>query len=245
MTIFRQYTRDASFTKVTELPFEVDKFQVALLFAIDSNCNGPSPPDGNFTPSWDTNKVTPNVISTFKAKELPFQVEFLVCIGDQDEKYSFATNASQRDLWVRNATSSLKKIIDDYHLDGIDVYHEHINQGSDFVDCIGTVMQNLKQIMNISTASISPTAPLNTEFYIPLFNKYQNFIDTVVYQCYTETQPIKEAERLVSLYEDIGQSYPKQKLLAGQSTLSKDWGSVPPNVFYIASLSLLEKQKIS
>ncbi|KAJ1383694.1 Glycoside hydrolase family 18, catalytic domain [Sesbania bispinosa] len=244
MYTFRQYASDDSFTNLTAIPSWVKKFQVTLAFAIDYN-GDKSSQDGNFMPYWDTNKVTPSVIAQFKQAQKSFQIEVLVSIGDRNNKYPFAIGASQKQSWVNNATNSLKKIIKDYNMDGIDVYYEDIkSEGEVFVDSIGQLITNLKNEKVISVASIAPTSPLNTNFYFPLHQKYGNFIDTVVYQCFTETNRIGSIGDLMNLFDTLRGSYPRQKLLAGYSTISKDWATVSPPLYFFAVTQLLFMRKL-
>ncbi|GLJ06102.1 hypothetical protein SUGI_0031860 [Cryptomeria japonica] len=60
--------------------------------------------------------------------------------------------------WVQNAVSTLTQIMNEYHLDGIDIDYEHFDYSdpNTFTECIGQLIVQLKQKKVISMASIAP-----------------------------------------------------------------------------------------
>ncbi|KAI4323818.1 hypothetical protein L6164_023397 [Bauhinia variegata] len=246
MSIFRQYTRDDSFTNIGNvrqiIPF-LKEYQIALAFARDYDVKD-NPTNGNFTPYWNVEKVTPASIIQFKKDNPNVKINVLISIGDRDAKFPF--NPIDRDSWISNATRSIRNIIrNNFQLVrnivgiGIDVYYEHIEDEDLFAFCIGQLIKKLKEVQVISFASIAPSFNLQTH-YFKLYQKYSDFIDLVDYQFYNEVEPIPNPASLIKRYEIIASKfYPKEKLLAGYSSVRKDWSKLVPIVFFLGGSFLV------
>jgi Glycosyl hydrolases family 18 len=93
-----------------------------LAFAIDyTNTANPSPTNGHFNVLWQSDKLTPSAVASFK--KLHKNVKFALSVGGDslsNQKFAFFSPISI-DTWVDNAVSSLSKIIRQYHIDGIDI----------------------------------------------------------------------------------------------------------------------------
>ncbi|KAI4332686.1 hypothetical protein L6164_017574 [Bauhinia variegata] len=241
MSTFRQYTRDDSFTKfahVQKIIPILTEYQIALAFARDYDENG-KPTNGMFKPYWDTKKVTADKIIQFKNENPNLQVNVFISIGDRDAKYPF--KPTDKDSWVSNATNSIEGIINDYFQPlegivgiGIDVYYEHVGDEDDFARYVGQLIKNLKEKHLISLASIAPSSELKN-VYLKLYQQYDDSIDFVDYQFYNEKEPIPDTGKFLEVYEKIaGKFPPKNKILAGYSSVRKDWANLAPIVFFIA-----------
>ncbi|TKY63787.1 RuBisCO-associated protein [Spatholobus suberectus] len=212
------------------------EIQVALTFARDYDDKN-NPTQGKFSPFWDRAKVTPEKITSFKTKYPSAKV--LVSIGNdgKDRVFPFKVDEDRRDEWVRNATESLKDIINFYKLDGIDVNYKDIDvRPAIFGRCIGELIKNLKECQVIIEASISPNADKNDDYYYPLYLEYKDYIDNVVYQCFTG--PVERIRAIVMQYD-------AKKVLLGYSSIPEDWTPVSPPVFFIVLHSLLRSVQIN
>ncbi|KAI4332687.1 hypothetical protein L6164_017575 [Bauhinia variegata] len=246
MSTFRQYTRDDSFASVGNvqqiIPF-LKEYQIALAFTRDYDEND-NPTNGKFKPYWDTEKVTPSSIIQFKKENPNLKVNVFISIGDRDAKFPF--KPIDKDSWISNATKSIRSIIRDNFQRvkdiigiGIDVYYEHVDDEDDFTFCVGQLIKKLKEAGVISVASIAPSSNLQTH-YLKLYQKYSDFIDLVDYQFYNEVEPIPNPSSLIERYEiKASKFYPKEKLLAGYSSVSKDWAKLPPIVFFLGGSFLV------
>ncbi|XP_057821518.2 chitinase 1-like [Cryptomeria japonica] len=108
-----------------------------LAFAIDYSWSGSSP----------TNR---------KCKHKKVRVA-LSLGGDSVGKTHVQLKPLSVSSWVKNAVSSLTKIIKQYHLDGIDIDYEHfdVSDPGTFAVRIGQLITQLKQKKVITLASIS------------------------------------------------------------------------------------------
>ncbi|KAF7845327.1 ruBisCO-associated protein-like [Senna tora] len=233
-SVYREYCRDKSFEKRLQQLFAVSgEMHVVLAFARDYD-ESDIHTDGAFRVSFDQENVTPQFIANFK-KNLPPNsiVKFFLCIGNRNEKYPF--RIVHKDKWIAKATSSLQGIIKRYGFDGIDVYYTRIHtQFKDFVDAIGTVINNLMINGTITTASLAPCHFMNAmsyEFYDELYNRNHHIFDYVVYQTHDDahSNPLNNPQALITDFNDLvsNHNYPKHKLLVGHSILLKDWDAVP------------------
>lgn len=247
-TLFRIYTHDDLFARLY-IPTPgigpirpLNEIQVSLAFARDYDENDHHT-NGLFTPYWDERTVTPQLISEFKKNYTKRHVKAKVfaSIGDRDPRYPFQIKDGDTDAWVSNAAESLTAIVKKYHLDGIDVYYEHITAKEDeFVYAIGELIAKLKKERAITVASIAPSAALNDNFYVPLYKKFGKSIDTVVYQCHKEVEPVLEPRTLVERFQtEATEKYSRDKLLAGYSAIYKDWDTLLPIVYFLGGLEIL------
>lgn len=92
--------------------------------------------------------------------------------------------------WVQNAVSSITRMVQEFHLDGIDIDYEHFKSSPEvFVDCIGQLITHLKKERTISFTLIAPYAddPVQAH-YLALWKKYGHLIDYVNFQFYAYDQ---------------------------------------------------------
>ncbi|XWS33162.1 hypothetical protein CRYUN_Cryun22dG0055500 [Craigia yunnanensis] len=89
-------------------------------------------------------------------------------------------------LWISNAFSYLKSMLEEYLLDGIDIDYENFPKyNSTFSYCIGELITRLKNQSVISIATIVPFHT-TTILYFELFENYGDVIDFVNYQFYDD-----------------------------------------------------------
>ncbi|GLJ06144.1 hypothetical protein SUGI_0032390 [Cryptomeria japonica] len=186
--VFREYIgaqfNGVKFSDVPIIPGTHVDF--ILSFAIDYTPSGSSPTNGIFNIFWDTGNLSPSAVQAIKSKNKNVRVA-LSLGGDSVGKTHVQFNPSSVSTWVKNAVSSLTKIIKQYHLDGIDIDYEHfdVSDPSTFASCIGQLITQLKQKKVISFASIAPfDDPKVQSHYSALWNKYGKSIDYVNFQFY-------------------------------------------------------------
>lgn len=244
--IFRQYTFDDSFQQVFISPKFLKEYQIALTFATDYDDNDAAT-NGVFRPTWDQTKVTPEAIKRFKRNHPGVSIKVYITIGNRRNHRPF--HPLDTSSWIQNATESLTAIIKnkDYNLqiDGIDVLYEGIDASpSDFTECVGNVIKNLKESGTITEASISPSFGLNRDFYFKLYSSLPLLIDYVDYQFQNEVAPVFAPNVLVGLFEKLVKGfYPRCKVFAGYSAENEDWGSLSPIVFFLGGMDILKKRK--
>ncbi|GMN33543.1 hypothetical protein TIFTF001_004221 [Ficus carica] len=159
-------------------------FHFILSFAIDATPSG-KPNNGNFSPYW-ASTLTRDSVAQIKA-QYP-NVKALASLsgwslGDTVLRWYDPPNP---DRWISAAFSSLSAIAATYDLDGIDIDYENFPKGnSSFAYCIGELISLLK---NQSVISVATIAPFYTTVgpYIELFDRYEEVIDFVNYQFYTD-----------------------------------------------------------
>ncbi|TKY63786.1 RuBisCO-associated protein [Spatholobus suberectus] len=244
--VFRYYASDDSFqTLHIPEPEYVREVQVCLAFARDYD--GINSTKGKYIPYWDTEKVTPEVITNFKERYevSALAVNVLVSIGNNNNQFPFNIDAGiSRDAWITEAIRSLTGIVRDYHLDGIDVNYEGFGSGQqgNFVHCIGEVIKKLKQDGVITVASIAPNADTNDNHYFPLYQRYPGLFDSVVFQCFKGFTPEHhhEVDSLKNKILAIANTYNQIKdFLVGYSAIREDWAKVSPSLFFLAISDLL------
>ncbi|KAG6552139.1 hypothetical protein Mapa_006448 [Marchantia paleacea] len=195
---------------VNEVPVHdnVD-FYFLLSFGIDSDRDG-IPQNGTFNPFW-VETLTPE--SVLKVKSVHKNVKVLMSLGGwsvytnaEKEKILFWYDPEDKVLWLKNAVTSITKIVQEYHLDGIDIDYES------FFSLVGELITTLKQKSTISIATIAPFTETNS-YYAELFTKFSSVIDLVAYQFYSEisTKPAEIAAR----YEVVAKTYTFEKLIPG------------------------------
>ncbi|XP_027343785.1 ruBisCO-associated protein-like [Abrus precatorius] len=246
VSIFRQYTFDDSFEQVFVSSKFLKEYQIALTFATDYDENH-DPTNGVFLPTWDQTKVTPESIIRFKEEHPDVKVKVFVSIGNRSTQFPF--KPQDNNSWIANATKSLTKIIksEDYNLqvDGIDVLYEQIDASpSDFVECVGNLIKNLKESGVVREASISPSFSLNKDFYSCLYRGFSFFIDWVDYQFQNEVTSVFEPNNLVERYSELVKNdYPRRKLFVGYSAENEDWATLSPIVFFLGGMDILKKKR--
>ncbi|KAH9326539.1 hypothetical protein KI387_006717, partial [Taxus chinensis] len=187
--LFREYI-GAEFTgvKFSDLPINANaQFDFILSFTIDYTTSSPhSPTNGKFNIFWDSETLSPNAVQAIKSKHKNVRVA-LSLGGDSVGKGNVQFMPSSVSSWVDNAVSSLTNIIQQYHLDGIDIDYEHFDYSdpNTFSECIGQLITQLKKKNIVSFASIAPFDNEQVQsHYSALWNKYGHIIDYVNFQFY-------------------------------------------------------------
>ncbi|CAJ1956054.1 unnamed protein product [Sphenostylis stenocarpa] len=245
LSIFRQYTFDDSFEQVFVSSKFLKEYQIALTFATDYD-DEDHPTNGLFRPTWDLSKVTPEAIAKFKEKNSDVDVKVFISIGNRGTHQPFKPLDNK--TWIANATESLTSLVHGdelgLHVDGIDVLYEHIDASpGDFIECVGQLIRNLKQNGVVTEASISPTFPLNRDFYSRLYSAVSFFIDFVDYQFQKEVDFVANPSELFEKYSVLTKVYPRRKLLAGYSAENEDWATLSPIVFFLGGMDILKKRR--
>ncbi|XP_072979576.1 chitinase 2-like [Typha angustifolia] len=249
--LFREYI-GAEFkdVRLSDVPINrnVD-FHFILSFAIDysadSSTSPPSPTNGQFDFFWDSDNITPDAVAAVKSSHSNVRVALSLggdSVGD-DTKVFFAP--SSVDSWVGNAVSSLTDIIQQYHLDGIDIDYEHFDADDGpstdtFAECIGRLITTLKRNGVISFASIAPFGD-TIDYYLALWGKYQNVIDYVNYQFY-ELRAGATMEDYLDDYNTQSDNFDASKLLA--SLLTGDPDAISPDTAIDACRTLQSQGKL-
>ncbi|KAI4311408.1 hypothetical protein MLD38_036310 [Melastoma candidum] len=160
-------------------------FYFLLSFAIDSDPSG-KPQNGKFSRYWSSS-LTPESVSSIKKKHP--NVKLLASlsgwsIGDIELRWYDPKDTRQ---WISNAFSSLKSLVKEYGLDGIDVDYEIFPEGrnTSFAYCVGELIAMMKNQSVIKVATIAPYHKTADE-YIELFKRYGGMIDYVNHQFYTD-----------------------------------------------------------
>ncbi|KAG9453750.1 hypothetical protein H6P81_006654 [Aristolochia fimbriata] len=244
--LFREYIgADSNTTKFSDVPINpaVD-FHFILSFAIDYTTTGSSPTNGQFSIFWDSGCLSPAEVRAIKRAHHNVKVA-LSLGGDtvEPEKYAFFAPSSV-ESWVHNAVTSLTKIIQEYHLDGIDIDYEHFKSNSTtFAECIGRLVTTLKKNGVISFASIAPyendTVQNN---YLALWKKYSHVIDYVNFQFYAYEKGTGISQFL-SYFKIQSSNYRGGKVLVSFST-EGDGGLSPAHGFFTACRKLQKKGKL-
>eukprot|EP01018_Ginkgo_biloba_P020755 Gb_07286 [translate_table: standard] len=127
--------------------------------------------------------------------------------------------------WVNNAVSSLTEIIQNYHLDGLDIDYEHFQSQPDvFADCIGQLITTLKQNNVISVASIAPFDDDQVQsHYQALWNKYGNLIDYVNFQFYAYDKSTTVSQSSLRVFSYGVQISPNPMVFNVKTSLRLSW----------------------
>ncbi|XP_057821531.1 chitinase 2-like [Cryptomeria japonica] len=147
--------------------------------------------------------------------------------------------------WVSNAVSSLTDIIQQYHLDGIDIDYEHFDYSdpNTFSECIGQLITQLKQNNVISFASIAPDddGPIQSH-YTALWKNYGNSIDYVNFQFYAYDSSTSVSQ-FMNYFNAQESRYSGGKVLASSMTEGSG-GLSPANGFFDACRKLRDSGKL-
>ncbi|KAH9326877.1 hypothetical protein KI387_007055 [Taxus chinensis] len=204
--LFREYI-GAEFTgvKFSDLPINANtQFDFILSFTIDYTTSSPhSPTNGKFNIFLDSETLSPNAIQAIKSKHKNGKVA-LSLGGDSVGKGYVQFMPSSMSSWVDNAVSSLTNIIQQYHLDDIDINYEHFDYSdpNTFSECIGQLITQLKKKNIVSFASIAPFDNEQVQsHYSALWNKYGHIIDYVNFQFYAyATAPLSPSSSNTSTH---------------------------------------------
>lgn len=159
-------------------------FHFILGFAIDADPSG-NPQNGTFSPYW-ASSLTSESVAAIKSSHPNVKVMASLSGWSLGGKVLNWYIPHDPLLWISNAYSSLKSIIENYHLDGIDVDYERFGRHNDsFAYCIGELVTLLKNQSVISVATIAPFYSTVIP-YIHLYKHYGDVFDYVNYQFYTD-----------------------------------------------------------
>ncbi|KAL5230324.1 hypothetical protein ABZP36_029100 [Zizania latifolia] len=230
--VFREYLgAQWSGVRFTDVPVNphVDEFHYILAFTIDYTAGAadvpPVPTNGNFRVFWDTRYFTPDAVAEAKRKNSNVRVMLSVggaTVKDVDVVFTPATE----DTWVRNAVNTLGAIIDEYHLDGVDIDYEQFHPSVEpdlFTRCIGRLLTELKAGKPAGSfiTSIAPYPNKNAQrLYRALWNsEYQMAIDYVNFQFYAYGHNI-DVPQYIDRYNEQANApnFPGGRVLAAINT---------------------------
>ncbi|PIN20613.1 Chitinase [Handroanthus impetiginosus] len=208
-------------------------FHFILSFAIDADSSG-NPQNGVFLPYWATT-LTPDAVAATKSRHP--NVKALASLSG----WSLAGKTlswyipPDRNLWISNAFSSLKSLVQTYHLDGIDIDYEKFpkHTNGSFSYCIGELITLLKNESLISVATIAPYYSTVLP-YIELQQRYEDVIDYVNYQFYTDK--VKTPKGYLEAFKNTTEQFGKDKVLPSYEVNGR---GIQGDAFFEA-LSLLE-----
>ncbi|KAL0460642.1 UNVERIFIED_CONTAM: Chitinase 2 [Sesamum latifolium] len=212
-SLFREYI-GAKFKNVTfsDVPINSQvEFHFILSFAIDYTTSSPATP-------------TDGKFNVF---------------WDGNDKVYF--NASFVNSWLSNAVSSLTSIIQEYHLDGIDINYERFKTDPEtFSECIGKLISTLKNKGVISFASIAPYDDNELQsHYLALWRNYGHIIDYVNFLFYGYPKGTNVSEFL-DYFGKQSSNYNGGKVLA--SFVSDGSGGLAPDNGFFTACSRLKSE---
>lgn len=258
-SIYRVYASNKnSFQSLRNVSFNNNaEIQVCLAFARDYDEKNQTTM-GKFRPYFDQKLVTrdEDFISEFKNTS-GTPVKFFLSIGGRSKRFPFRIknwdDSKTKTTWINNAVESLREIIKDYKIDGLDIYYNHIESPA-FAEVIGAVVDELKKLKpedgGITEFSISPSASHNERHYQALYQKCAKdditTSTTVAYQSQYENGPLYTVDELKNLFEKLVKSsgYPEKQLLPGHTILPSDWSNVPLTLFQAAIPTFLDTLKL-
>jgi hypothetical protein len=186
---------------------------------------------GNFQRTWDDEHFGAKQVKSLK--DAHSKVKVVISIGGRGPKLPF--NPAANEIWIENATTTIKKIITDYKhqdfndgcgcnviIDGIDINYEVVESNDgDFAHCIGKLITNVKDdFPRDRFVSIAPS-DVSSKHYKRLYQEYPDEIDFVDYQFYN--QKVSSKDDFVKLFRALAANdYDINKLLAGYSTDFRD-----------------------
>jgi hypothetical protein len=219
------------------------EFHFILSFAIDytTESGSPVPTDGNFNIFWDNGNLSPEAVEAIKAQHPNVKVALSVG-GDSVDNQPAEFKPSSVSSWVDNAVSSLSKIIEEYHLDGIDIDYEHFQADNDtFAECIGQLITRLKQNNAISFASIAPFDDQEVQsHYLALWNKYGDAIDYVNFQFYAYDASTTISE-FIQYYNTQASQYSGGKILVSFITETGGGAGLSPENGFFDACNMLKQ----
>ncbi|KAJ0788051.1 putative chitinase [Helianthus annuus] len=244
--IFREYIgAENNSVKFADVPINPHvEFHYILAFAIDyTTSSSPSPTDGKFNAFWDTDNLTPSKVSLVKNQHSNVKVA-LSLGGDSVGKQYCNFSPSSVDSWVSNAVSTLTNIIQEYHLDGIDIDYEHFHADPEtFAECIGKLITTLKHNGVISFASIAPFEDDEVQrHYLALWKSYGHIIDYVNFQFYAYDKGTTVSQ-FMNYFQTQSSNYKGGKILVSITTEGSG-GLSPENGFFTACNRLKMEGKL-
>ncbi|MBA0644366.1 hypothetical protein Goklo_028537 [Gossypium klotzschianum] len=245
--LFREYIgAEFNNVKFSDVPINSNvEFHFILSFAIDydSTTGSPSPTNGKFNVFWDSDNLSPSQVSSIKSTHSNVKVALSLGGDSVGDGYAYF-DPSSVDSWVSNAVSSLTNIIQEYHLDGIDIDYEHFNADPyTFSECIGKLIKTLKNNGVISFASIAPFDDDDVQsHYKALWKSYGDLIDYVNFQFYAYDQGTTVSQ-FMNYFNTQSSNYNGGKVLA--SFISDGSGGLTPeNGFFTACSRLKSENKL-
>ncbi|KAG6471048.1 chitinase 2-like [Zingiber officinale] len=245
--LFREYI-GAEFTGVrfSDVPVSSGvEFHFILAFAIDyTTSSSPTPTNGRFNIFWDSQNLSPAAVAAIKRSHP--NVRVALSLGGDSVHGQFANfTPDSVDSWVNNAVDSLTSLVEEYHIDGIDVDYEHFRATpAAFAESIGRLVTRLKRAGTISFASIAPFADDDVQrHYLALWSKYGRAIDYVNFQFYAYARGTTVAQFLEH-FEEQRRNYRGGRLLASFNTEENPGGLTPQNGFFRACSQLKKQGKL-
>ncbi|KAK3012638.1 hypothetical protein RJ639_008594 [Escallonia herrerae] len=244
--LFREYIgaegNNVTFTDVPINP-AVD-FHFILSFTIDyTSSSPPRPTNGDFSAYWDNEILSPAQVSYVKAHHPNVKVAMSLA-GDTVNDHRVFFEPASINSWVRNAISSITRIVKEYDLDGIDIDYEHFRADPDtFAECIGRLLYYLKKNQIVSFTSIAPYEDDSVQqHYLALWRKYGNLIDYVNFQFYAYKKGTTVSE-FMRYFEIQSANYNGGKILVSFGT-DGSGGLSPQNGFFRACSMLRDQGKL-
>ncbi|XP_060667738.1 chitinase 2 isoform X1 [Ziziphus jujuba] len=230
--------------KFSDVPINPNvEFHFILSFAIDytSDSSSHSPTNGKFNIFWDFYNLSPSKVLSIKNSHPNVKVALSLggdTVGDVHAHF----NPSSVDSWVSNAVSSLKHIIKEYNLDGIDINYEHFSSDPDtFARCIGQLITTLKNDGDIFFASIAPFDDAKVQkYYLALWRSYSHVIDFVNFQFYAYSKGTTVSQ-FIKYFETQSSNYNGGKVLT--SFLSGGSGGLSPENGFFTACNQLKSSK--
>lgn len=217
------------------------EFHFILSFAIDYTSSGsPQPTNGDYGIFWDSDNLSPSQVSSIKSRHSNVKVAMSLGGDTVNGKYANFTPASINS-WVKNAITSITRIVREYHLDGIDIDYEHFNTDPNtFAECIGRLLFYLKQNKIVSFTSIAPYDDDSVQLhYLALWKKYGHLIDYVNFQFYAYDKGTTISQFL-KFFEVQSNNYNGGQLLVSFGT--DDSGGLKPQNGFFKACSMLANQ---
>ncbi|KAK9096353.1 hypothetical protein Sjap_021850 [Stephania japonica] len=147
-------------------------------------------------------------------------------------------NALNPSTWISNAFSSLRSLINKYHLDGIDIDYEKFPKGNSstttFAYCMGELITLLKNQSVIAEATVAPYYN-TTQAYMELYRGYGEVINYVNYQFYTDK--LRTPREYLQAFEFRASQFDRKKLLPSYEVNGR---GIQGDAFFTA-LELLEE----
>ncbi|KAE8651981.1 hypothetical protein Csa_005942 [Cucumis sativus] len=213
--------------------FDDIDFHFILSFAIDADPSA-NPQNGKFSPYWQPS-LTPESVAAIKAQHPNVKALASLSGWSLDNIVLRWRNPPDPNLWISNAFSTLQDLVNEYHLDGIDVDYENFpRHGSNFAFCIGELITLLKNQSVISVATIAPYYSTVLP-YLELFHGYGKVIDFVNYQFYTDK--VTTAEAYLKRFKTRAKEFGSAKLLPSYEVNGR---GIQGDAFFEA-LSLLDE----
>ncbi|RCV43031.1 hypothetical protein SEVIR_9G266200v4 [Setaria viridis] len=232
--------------KFTDVPINPKvRFDFILAFVIDytTATEPPTPTNGQFNIFWQNTVLTASDVASIKQSNPNVRVAVSLGGATVNNRPVFF-NITSVDSWVKNAVSSLTKIVQEYNLDGIDIDYEQFQvDPATFAECVGRLVTTLKSNGVIKMASIAPFDNADVQrHYQALWNSYGSVIDYINFQFYAYSASTTEAQ-YVSHFDNQIANYPGGNILASFTT-APTTTSVPINTSLNACQTLQSQGKL-